>query len=488
MLADAGDLDRLVALATDPARHHRMLDATGGDAAALAEIAAALALVSTSRSPDLLAALRLAWHRDQLADRNTHIPAQLPAVWAALGQPVRAEALARSITNRACRRRPWPAWPGRRQRGGHDRARELADRAEQVARSITDPDDQARALAGVAGRWPAAGDHDRAEQVARSITDPDEQARALASVAGAVAAAGDHDRAEQVARSITRPVRAGWALASVARAAAAAGDYDRARALAADAEQVARSITDPYDAGAGPWPGVAGAVAAAGRSRPRRAGRPVHHQPGRAGAALAGVAVAAAEAGDHDRARALAADAEQVARSITDPGCRRRPWPASRWRWPRARRSRPRRAGRPVHHRPGRAGAGPGRRGGGGGRGGRSRPARELAADAEQVARSITDPCGRPRPWPAWPGRRPAPGDHDRAEQVARSITDPDAQALALAGVAGGGGRRGGRSRPCPGAGRRRRAGRPVHHRSGRAGAGAGPGRRGHGGGHGGRP
>ena len=51
MLADAGDLDRLVALATDPARHHRMLDATGGDAAALAEIAAAHALISAANPP-----------------------------------------------------------------------------------------------------------------------------------------------------------------------------------------------------------------------------------------------------------------------------------------------------------------------------------------------------------------------------------------------------------------------------------------------------
>ena len=109
MLADAGDLDRLAALATDPARHHRMLDATGGDAAALAEITAAVALISTSRSPDLLAALRLAWHRDQLADRNAHIPVQLPAVWVTLGQPVRAEALARSIPDPSRRRWPWPA-------------------------------------------------------------------------------------------------------------------------------------------------------------------------------------------------------------------------------------------------------------------------------------------------------------------------------------------------------------------------------------------
>jgi hypothetical protein len=77
MLADAGDLDRLVALATDPDRHHRMLNATGGDAAALAEIATAHTLTAAQPSPNLLNALRLAWYRDQLTDRNTNIPTRL---------------------------------------------------------------------------------------------------------------------------------------------------------------------------------------------------------------------------------------------------------------------------------------------------------------------------------------------------------------------------------------------------------------------------
>ena len=56
-----------------------------------------------------------------------------------------------------------------------------------MARSITDPDEQVRALAAVAGALAEAGQHEEAETVARSITDPDEQVRALAAVAGVLA-------------------------------------------------------------------------------------------------------------------------------------------------------------------------------------------------------------------------------------------------------------------------------------------------------------
>ena len=63
-----------------------------------------------------------------------------------------------------------------------------------MARSITNPDRQAQALATVAGALARAGQHQQAaavapqaETVARSITDPDRQARALVAVAGALA-------------------------------------------------------------------------------------------------------------------------------------------------------------------------------------------------------------------------------------------------------------------------------------------------------------
>ena len=465
MLADTGDLDHLVALATDPARHQRMLDATGGDAATIAEITTALTLVSASPRPNLLAALRLAWYRDQLADRNTRIPARLPAVWAALGQPVRAEALAQSIASpgmraealagvavavaragdhdraralaaaaeQAARSTTEPYEEARAlakvaraaaQAGHHDRARTLATAAEQAARFITEPYDEARFLADLAGAVARAGDHDRAEQIARSNTTPHWQARTLADVAVAVGRAGDHDRAralvaaaEQAARSTTRPDDQARALADVAGAAAQAGDHDRARTLAAAAEQAARSVTEGYEE-ARALADVAGAAAQAGdHDRARTLATAAEQatqfltQPHWKAWILSDVAVAVGRAGDHDRARALAAAAEQAARSATEPYDQ---------------------AGVLADV----AGAAA--------RAGDYDRARALAAAAEQAARSATEPHWQARALGDLAEAVAWAGDHDRAralaavaQQAARSIASPDRQARALADLAG---------------------------------------------------
>lgn len=98
MLQATSDTTRLVACALDRARHDRMLDLTGGDASGLAEIITAQEAILAQDDPDLAAAIRLARHRDDLASR-THIPSTLPSAWAALGQHTRAEALARSLTD-----------------------------------------------------------------------------------------------------------------------------------------------------------------------------------------------------------------------------------------------------------------------------------------------------------------------------------------------------------------------------------------------------
>jgi lipopolysaccharide biosynthesis regulator YciM len=57
-----------------------------------------------------------------------------------------------------------------------------------------------------------AGDHDRAEQIARTITDSDQQVQALTRLARAVVKARDHDRARrlatdaaQITHTITNP-------------------------------------------------------------------------------------------------------------------------------------------------------------------------------------------------------------------------------------------------------------------------------------------
>jgi hypothetical protein len=63
MLTAVGDTTRLAACATDAARHERMLDITGGDAAALNEVTITLDLLATHDDPDLTAALTLARHR-----------------------------------------------------------------------------------------------------------------------------------------------------------------------------------------------------------------------------------------------------------------------------------------------------------------------------------------------------------------------------------------------------------------------------------------
>jgi tetratricopeptide (TPR) repeat protein len=229
LLAGLGDLDRVTGLALDKGRHDRMLIVTGGDAAALAEIRAVLELIAAQDEPDLATAVALAYHRDQLADRNTNIPYNLPAVWATLGQTTRAEALATSITN-----------PYRQAEALVRVAEALAQagkyqQAEYTARSITDPYRQAEALAQVAEALARAGQHQRAVttagqavETARSITAPSMQAQALTRVAEALVRAGQYQQAEDTARSIADPGRRAEALVRVAEALARAGQHQYA--------------------------------------------------------------------------------------------------------------------------------------------------------------------------------------------------------------------------------------------------------------------
>ena len=117
----------------------------------------------------------------------------------------RAEALARTITDPSARPRRSPGWPPRSPRPVTDRL-PAGRRAEALARTITNPDDQARALTGLATAAAQAGDLGRAyrlaadaEALARTITDPDVQAQALTGLVTVVAQAGDQDRASQLA-------------------------------------------------------------------------------------------------------------------------------------------------------------------------------------------------------------------------------------------------------------------------------------------------
>ncbi|WP_258945781.1 hypothetical protein, partial [Actinomadura luteofluorescens] len=108
------------------------------------------------------------------------------------------------------------------QAGDLDRAWQAATDAEQAARSLTTPYEQAHALSAVLRALASAGKSDRAravatdaERVARSITDTYERARALAEVLGALVQAGELDRAESAACSITSPHEQASALKTI---------------------------------------------------------------------------------------------------------------------------------------------------------------------------------------------------------------------------------------------------------------------------------
>ena len=278
MLQDATDVSRLIACAVDQARHDRMLDITGGDTAALTEITDVQNLLLRLDEPDLVAMARLNVHRSIIAERNAQVPLILPAVWATIGHPERAQALVRAITNPSRRARALAslaeatAWAG-----DLDRAKTLAEHAEAMARAVINPDQQARALGVVAEAMARSGDLDRAEALARAVINPDRQARALGVVAEAMARSGDLDRAEALSQAISNPEERAQALASLAVAAARAGDLDRAKT-------VAHRISSPYQ-----------------RAR------------------TLGAVAKLANADDLERAEALAEQAEAVAEAITSP-------------------------------------------------------------------------------------------------------------------------------------------------------------------------
>jgi hypothetical protein len=312
VLVASGDTARVVGAAVDAARHDRMLSLSGGDAAAHAEIIAAQDLILAQPDPDLVTMGRLVLHRDDLAIRNAAIPISLPSVWVTLGQPDRADALARSLPDLDRQAAALTKVAKALASAGLDeQAARAAEAAETAARSITDPDRQADSLGEVAGALAGAGLAEQAAATARSITDPDRQGWALTKVAGALAGAGLAEQAAATARSITNPDQQAWALGEVAKALAGAG-------LAEQAAATARSITDPYWQAAALGE-VAEALAGAGLYDRAEATALSITNLGRRAWAMAGVAETLAGAGLAEQAARAAEAAETAARSITDP-------------------------------------------------------------------------------------------------------------------------------------------------------------------------
>ncbi|MBB5956341.1 hypothetical protein FHS29_002927 [Saccharothrix tamanrassetensis] len=197
MLVAAGDTPRLLACATDPARHDRLRDRFGGDVAAMAEIGAASQALADET--DLVAVSRLAVHRDRLTDRNAHVPPVLPALWALVGNP---------------------------------------DRAEALARSLPDRDTQSLALRQLVQALCRRGDLDRAESVAESVADTASFFAALVAITEEALARGASDRVRRLLAMAARRVRTGPPkqrdsdLTATVKLLLKTGDLDRAEAVA----------------------------------------------------------------------------------------------------------------------------------------------------------------------------------------------------------------------------------------------------------------
>jgi tetratricopeptide (TPR) repeat protein len=241
MLLATDDIPEMLACVTDPFRQDRLLEVTGGDAAALVDITTAMETLAAQDNPDLVALTRLAIHRDHLRDRNANMPIALAEAWLALGNLTRAESIANSLVE-----------PDERAvalvrvaekllaTGERDRAVALLDRAERVANSVTDYQLQSYSLASVAAAVATAGDFDRARALVLDIPWPDERDEGWKLMAVALAAAGQIDRAEALVYSIELPLYQAEALTAVAAALATTDDGRRLDAVVDQVRELVR--------------------------------------------------------------------------------------------------------------------------------------------------------------------------------------------------------------------------------------------------------
>lgn len=311
MLSDRRDLVRMLECATDPGRHDRMLDLTGGDAAALVEIRTLQSLLIGQDSPDLAALARLCVRRGALIERNANIPVALPTVWAMIGHVTRADALILAIADEYQRARALIVMAGAMVTAGSDQQFSvLAAHAEEAAQTITDPGLRSWVLA----------------ELARASADAG-QVRTAASLI---------TKAQEGACMITDPERRAWELIVLARLASVIGDQQRAAALASAGEEAARAIVSP-SLRASVLEEVERTSALAPGGNPSTTAAPTLTTDTRTGATtameidaetldpeewaelLTDQARAAADAGDYTRAVDLSTQAEVIARTIVHP-------------------------------------------------------------------------------------------------------------------------------------------------------------------------
>ncbi|MCG5461947.1 hypothetical protein MED01_006820 [Micromonospora sp. MED01] len=250
LLLSTGDVSRMAVLAADSARHDRMRDLTGGDSAALTEIRSVQHTLSEANTPDLTALFRLAVRRDALHERNECVPASLPAVWVELGQPRRAEALARSLSQPRQRAEALiAAAQALAGTGAQEDAEAVLAEAAENARAERDPQDRVRGLVDVGRAWWPVGHQGaeaalrEAEAQAAALVVPSEQSEALVTVAEGWQETGNLDRAGTAV----------WAAIELARNELSFAEEWRRVDVLARAERVLHALKDTEHAHPG-WP------------------------------------------------------------------------------------------------------------------------------------------------------------------------------------------------------------------------------------------
>ncbi|GAA0546396.1 hypothetical protein GCM10010172_30080 [Paractinoplanes ferrugineus] len=235
MLQSTDDLHRMLALATDTDRHQWLRTLTGGDDAALVEISVTQQALHHAGGTHLSNIARLAWLRERIRRRNTHIPWSLVEVRARLGQTARAEALANSVTSADDRAAVFASL------ADIAAGRGQLDEAERLAASIPAGIRRVGALLAVARQAVATSELPRARRLfdmAAGLVNADpalRQARVFGQLAVAAASLGDQpasarfaDQAEACASALKFPGMRQQELDATGIAALEAGDIERA--------------------------------------------------------------------------------------------------------------------------------------------------------------------------------------------------------------------------------------------------------------------
>ncbi|MCX5228122.1 hypothetical protein ABZY16_14360 [Streptomyces sp. NPDC006553] len=234
MLRAAGDPDGMVDCALDAVRHDRLLAATGGDGAALAEIEAAgeTVLAGGDRPALLTALLRLALRRAALRDRNGQVPADLPVAWAELGERDRALALARGLAPPNRIRALCALAELLHADGLRERAHALLDEADALARAEHQSQERPFALWAVGDSWLAVGAAGRAEEVMNALSGAILRRRPLLALVAFRCGAGEFRRALGAVREVREDRTRALGHAIVCGALAASSREPEALALA----------------------------------------------------------------------------------------------------------------------------------------------------------------------------------------------------------------------------------------------------------------